>query len=142
MESFSIARPVGGGSPQKSDGLPLAALHPRRCSSECAVPPLEIGIQAVSLSPYHAALAGRYLQRLPVSPAFPTGSCPLGFHPQVSRMTQKHSSKLLLTASGIQHRVPRRTLSPHTAPQGLATSAPSVTTGFVRCLAFAATSTV
>jgi hypothetical protein len=30
-------------------------------------------------------------------------------------MTQKHSSELLLTVSGIQHRVPRRTLSPHTA---------------------------
>src|SRR5712691_1425336 len=37
MESFSIALPVGGGSPQKSHGLPLAALHPRRCRSECAV---------------------------------------------------------------------------------------------------------
>jgi hypothetical protein len=33
-------------------------------------------------------------------------------------------------------------LSPHTAPQGLATSAPSVTTGFVRFLAFAAASIV
>src|SRR6266852_4726 len=115
MESFSIALPVGGGHPQKSNGLPLAALHHRRCSSECAVPPLEIGIQAVSLSPYHAGLAGRYLQRLPVSPAFPTCSCPIGFHHQVSRMTQKHSSELLLTASGIQHRVPRRTVSPHAA---------------------------
>src|SRR4051794_25303983 len=30
-------------------------------------------------------------------------------------MTQEHSSGLLLTASGIQHRVPRRTLAPHTA---------------------------
>ncbi len=92
----------------------------RRCildavAASVQFPPLEIGIQAVSLSPYHAGLAGRYLQRLPVSPAFPTCSCPLGFHHQVSRMTQKHSSELLLTASGIQHRVPRRTLSSHTA---------------------------
>src|SRR5262245_32182760 len=30
-------------------------------------------------------------------------------------MTQKSPFELLLTASGIQHRVPRRTLSPHTA---------------------------
>src|SRR5262245_29567681 len=30
-------------------------------------------------------------------------------------MTQKHSSELFLTASGIQHRVSRRTLSMHTA---------------------------
>jgi len=33
-------------------------------------------------------------------------------------MTQEHSSKFLLTVSGIQHRVPRRTLSPHRAFQG------------------------
>jgi len=32
-------------------------------------------------------------------------------------MTQEHPSGLLLTESGIQHRVPRRTLSPHTALQ-------------------------
>src|SRR5258705_8786736 len=32
-------------------------------------------------------------------------------------MTQEHSSGLLLTASGIQHRVPRRTVSKHTALQ-------------------------
>src|SRR4051794_39268866 len=30
-------------------------------------------------------------------------------------MTQEHSSELLLTASGIQHRVPRRTVAPHPA---------------------------
>src|SRR5436309_2140294 len=30
-------------------------------------------------------------------------------------MTQKHSSEFLLTVSGIQYRVPRRTLSTHTA---------------------------
>jgi len=32
-------------------------------------------------------------------------------------MTQEHSSELLLTESGIQHRVPRRTVSKHTALQ-------------------------
>src|SRR5437588_13132421 len=30
-------------------------------------------------------------------------------------MTQEHPSGLLLTASGIQHRVPRRTVAPHPA---------------------------
>src|SRR5262245_42583580 len=40
---------------------------------------------------------------------------PSGFHLQVNPMTQKPPSEFLLTASGIQHRVPRRTLSPHTA---------------------------
>lgn len=36
-------------------------------------------------------------------------------------MTQKHSSEFLLIASGIQHRVPRRTLSPHPAFRDTAT---------------------
>src|SRR5262249_52391196 len=40
---------------------------------------------------------------------------PSGFRLQVNRMTQKHSSELLLTASGIQHRAPRRTVTPHPA---------------------------
>src|SRR5262245_10133770 len=40
---------------------------------------------------------------------------PSSFRLQVNRMTQKLPFELLLTASGIQHRVPRRTLSPHTA---------------------------
>jgi hypothetical protein len=30
-------------------------------------------------------------------------------------MTQEHPSNFLLTVSGIQHRVPRRTFSAHTA---------------------------
>ena len=40
---------------------------------------------------------------------------PSGFRLQVNRMTQEQSSGLLLTESGIQHRVPRRTLSAHPA---------------------------
>jgi hypothetical protein len=40
---------------------------------------------------------------------------PSSFRLQVNRMTQKLPFELLLTASGIQHRVPRRTLSPHPA---------------------------
>src|SRR5712692_3994449 len=48
---------------------------------ECGVPPLEIGLQAIQLSPYRTDLAGPYLQRLPVFPAFPTGCFPLRFSP-------------------------------------------------------------
>src|SRR4051794_37553811 len=40
---------------------------------------------------------------------------PSGFRLQVNRMTQEHPSGLLLTASGIQHRVPRRTVTLHPA---------------------------
>jgi len=87
----------------------------RRGRGECEVPPLEIGVQAVSLSPYRTGLAGPHRTRLPMSPAFPTCSCPLGLSPSGKSMTQEPPFELLLTVSRIQHRVPRRTLSPHPA---------------------------
>jgi hypothetical protein len=87
----------------------------RRGRGECEVPPLEIEVRAMQLSPYRAGLAGRHGTRLPVPPAFPTGSCPLQLSPSGESMTQESPFELLLTLSRIQHRVPRRTLSPHTA---------------------------
>src|SRR3954452_16726460 len=81
MKSFFIALSVGGGGPRKSNDPPPMALRCRRCSSGCEVPPLGIEIQAMQLSPYHAGLAGRHLQRLPVTPAFPTCSFPLRLSP-------------------------------------------------------------
>src|SRR5947209_16846237 len=81
MKSFFIALSVGGGRPRKYNDPPPRALRCRRCSSECEVPPLGIGIQAIRLSPYHAGLAGRHLQRLPVAPAFLACSCPLRLSP-------------------------------------------------------------
>src|SRR3954454_1584047 len=53
----------------------------RRCSSECAIAPLGIGIQAIRLSPYHAGLAGRHLQRLPMTTASLACSFPLRLSP-------------------------------------------------------------
>jgi hypothetical protein len=79
--SLPIALPVGGGSPQTRTVCPQETLRSRRCSSERAFAPLGIGIQAMQLSPYHAGLAGRHLQRLPVTPAFPICSCPLRLSP-------------------------------------------------------------
>jgi hypothetical protein len=81
MKSFFIAPPVGGGRSRNPYDPPLVALRLRRCSSGCTFAPLEIGIQAIRLSPYRAGLAGRHLQRLPVAPAFPTGSFPLRLSP-------------------------------------------------------------
>src|SRR5437868_15139652 len=81
MKSFFIARSVEGGRPRRSNDPPPMALRSRRCSSECAVAPLGIGIQAMQLSPYHAGLAGRHLQRLPVAPAFLACCCPLRLSP-------------------------------------------------------------
>ena len=48
-------------------------------------------------------------------PLFRYAPFPSGFRLQVNRMTQEQPSELLLTESGIQHRVPRRTLSTHAA---------------------------
>jgi len=48
----------------------------RRGSGACAVPPLEMGVQAIPLSPSRAGRAGRHRTRLPVTPAFRTCSCP------------------------------------------------------------------
>jgi hypothetical protein len=87
----------------------------RRGRGECEVPPLEIGVRAMQLSPYRTGLAGRHGTRLPVPPAFPTCSCPLQFSLSGKSMTQESPFALLLTVSRMQHRVPRRTLSPHTA---------------------------
>src|SRR6516165_3655306 len=81
MKSFFIALSVGGGRPRKSNDPPPRALRWRRCSSECEVPPLGIGIQAMQLSPYRAGLAGRHFQRLPVAPAFLACCCPLQLSP-------------------------------------------------------------
>src|SRR5262245_10495143 len=49
----------------------------RRGRGECEVPPLEIEVQAIQLSPYRAGLAGHHPTRLPMAPASPTCSCPL-----------------------------------------------------------------
>jgi hypothetical protein len=49
MKSFFIAPPVGGGRSRKHNDPPLVALRDRRCSSECEVTPLGIGIQAIQL---------------------------------------------------------------------------------------------
>jgi hypothetical protein len=111
LNEVVLHRPSGEGykSPNVLDLL-LTASQFRRCSDERRVSPLEIRIQAIQLSPYHAGLAGQRRKRLRVSPAFLTCFCPLDFRHQVSQMTQEYSFELLLTVSMIQCRVPRRTL--------------------------------
>src|SRR5262252_1748600 len=59
----------------------MMAPPPRRGSGECAVPPLEIEVQAIQLSPYRAGLAGHHPTRLPMAPASPICSCPLRLSP-------------------------------------------------------------
>src|SRR5271166_7051282 len=81
MKSFPHRLASRRWPPAKPNGCPLVALRSSRCSSECAVVPLGIGIQAMQLSPYHAGLAGRHLQRLPVAPASLACCFPLRLSP-------------------------------------------------------------
>src|SRR3954468_18416748 len=81
MKSFFIALPVGGGRSRKVNDPPLVALRSDAVAASVRLAPLGIGVQAIQLSPYHAGLAGRHLQRLPVAPAFPTCSFPLRLSP-------------------------------------------------------------
>jgi hypothetical protein len=64
----------------------------RRGTDECEVPPLDIGIQAIQLSPYRAGVAGPCHTRLLTSPAFPSCSCSLSFQNQVRRVASESSA--------------------------------------------------
>jgi hypothetical protein len=84
----------------------------RRATDECEVPPLDIGIQAIQLSPYRAGVAGPCHTRLLTSPAFPSCSCSLSFQNQVRRVASESSA---LNSGPLQGRftpcVPWRTVS-------------------------------
>jgi hypothetical protein len=64
----------------------------RRGTDAYEVPPLDIGIQAIQLSPYRAGVAGPCHTRLLTSPAFPSCSCSLSFQNQVRRVASKSSA--------------------------------------------------
>ena len=49
----------------------------KRATNECAVPPLDSGVQAIQLSPYRSGVAGPPHTRLLRSPAFQPCACPL-----------------------------------------------------------------
>src|SRR5712691_10315376 len=49
----------------------------KRATNECEVPPLDIGVQAIQLSPYRSGVAGPQHTRLLLSPAFQPCACPL-----------------------------------------------------------------
>jgi hypothetical protein len=88
----------------------------RRGTEECAVPPLETGIQAIQLSPYRAGVAGRSRTRLRAAPAFHPCSCSF----LLSDSGKVVASKSLTLNFGhlrwqFTRCAPRRTLSPHTA---------------------------
>ena len=76
-----------------------------------------LGFRQSSFRPITRALRGGTFGVFQRPPLFGHALVPSGFRLQVNPMAQKHSSEFLLAAPGIQHRVPRRTLSRHTAPR-------------------------
>src|SRR5919197_2486883 len=88
----------------------------RRAPDECAVPPLDMGVRAMQLSPYRVGVAGLCHTRLLTSPAFQPCCCSLA----LSGLGQAVASESSALNSGLLRRqflpcVTRRTLSPHTA---------------------------
>ena len=67
----------------------MVASEYRRATDECEIPPLDIRVQAIQLSPYRAGVAGPCPTRLLSSPAFPPCSCSLSFQSQVRRVASK-----------------------------------------------------
>src|SRR5919204_721540 len=49
----------------------------KRATNECEFPPLDIGVQAIQLSPYRSGVAGPPHTRLLLFPAFQPCACPL-----------------------------------------------------------------
>src|SRR5882724_5256621 len=125
MKSFFIAPPVRGGRSRKLNDPPPVALRSRRCSSECdscTAGDWDSGNAAFAISrgscrtaPSASSSVPRFSDMLLSPPAFRL---------QVNRMTQEQPSGLLLTGSGIQHRVPRRTVSDHPALQSVTLQLP------------------
>src|SRR6266851_5653457 len=94
----------------------VMASDDRRAPDECEVPPLDIGVRAIQLSPYRAGVAGRHHTRLLIPPAFQPCSCPLA----LSGLGQAVASKSSALNFGLLWRqftpcVTRRSLSAHTA---------------------------
>ena len=88
----------------------------RRATDECELPPLDIGVRAMQLSPYRAGVAGPYHTRLLIRPAFQPCCCPLA----LSGLGQAVASKSSALNFGLLGRqftpcVTRRTVSLHPA---------------------------
>ena len=119
MKSFFIALSVGGGRSRKLNDRPPRALRYRRCSSECDfLHRWGLGFRQSSFRPITRALRGGTFGVFQWPPLLGHALFPSGFRRPVNPMAQKRSSEFLLAAPGIQHRVPRRTLSLHPALQG------------------------
>jgi len=64
----------------------------KRATDECELPPLDIGVRAMQLSPYRAGVAGPYHTRLLLHPAFRPCSCPLALSGPGQAVASKSSA--------------------------------------------------
>ncbi len=76
MRSLRIAHRAERARYETNSEVAMASVY-RRATDERDIPPLDIALQAVSLSPYHAGVAGLPSTRLRLPPAFPTCYFPL-----------------------------------------------------------------
>jgi len=88
----------------------------RWATNECELPPLDIGVQAIQLSPYRSGVARPQYTHLLLDLAFQPCACPLA----LSGLGQAVASESSALNSGplrgqFTPCVTRRTLSPHTA---------------------------
>jgi hypothetical protein len=115
MESFAIAPPGGGGGPRNLDGPPLGRCGAGAVAAGVRLHHWGLGFRSCSFRPTARALRDGTFGAFGCLPLRGHALVPSGFRPPVNPMAQRPPSESLLTASGIQHRVPRRTLSPHPA---------------------------
>src|SRR4051812_46531011 len=115
MNSLSIALPVGGGSPQNRTIRPWGHCVRDAVAASVRLHRWGLGFRQYSFRPITRVLRDGTFSVFQWLPLLWHALFPSSFRSQVNQITQEHSSGFLLTASGIQHRVPRRTLSPHPA---------------------------
>jgi hypothetical protein len=115
MDSLPIALPVGGGRPENRTACPWGRCVRDAVAASVRLHRWGLGFRQYSFRPITRVLRDGTFSVFQWLPLLWHALFPSSFRSQVNPMTQEHSSEFLLTASGIQHRVPRRTDHPHRA---------------------------
>src|SRR4051812_14941207 len=115
MESFSIAPPGGGSRSRKPDDPLLGHCDLGAVAAGVRFHHWRLGFRQFSFRPITRVLQDHVFSVFQHLLLLEHAVFPSGFRLQVNPMTQKRPSEFLLTESGIQHQVPRRTLSAHPA---------------------------
>ena len=117
MESFSIAPPGGGSRSRKPNDPLLGHCDLGAVAAGVRFHHWRLGFRQFSFRPITRVLQDHVFSVFQHLPLLGHAVFPSGFRLQVNPMTQKRPSEFLLTESGIQHYVPRRTFSKYPALQ-------------------------